>query len=443
MHHLASPWDIPTVSVQMPAPCISHLSPELLIHCLTFLDTKQLSKCASLSHAFRLLIWGDRDGSQNKSCNLLWSALLEREELRWSQSRSLPLPSPRVSVTPLDIYRSHNASFYLLELSVPKLRQTFYVLQDPSRLAEVLSTELTGLSSEGRHCMPDRTTVQQLLRTGLEVCLYTVYRGRLLSVTPLYDFFSLRVGDDCLLQMHYLGGIADESRDEMASQFMTAAWGSRETSSLESNRGRRVAVADIRGPVSSASDDNDETVSVRFGDELICNEAGWRKRYLFFREGRRCRYQLTEWISANAAQDNCQHPSSGGSFCVTCPSSLLCDVIVLPLAAQFTFPEALPELEPSGFRLSSDAQDIPLWFEPNPVPKNVKPPGTFVLRTCRSTPASSRSLSPLTERPSPCPEPSIEWPSPAAISLRLGRNEMLSSAAGFASHGISEIIIIN
>eukprot|EP01053_Blabericola_migrator_P002327 Blabericola_migrator_1__2326@NODE_164_length_12331_cov_134_122880_g142_i0_p3_GENE_NODE_164_length_12331_cov_134_122880_g142_i0NODE_164_length_12331_cov_134_122880_g142_i0_p3_ORF_typecomplete_len469_score43_23Fbox/PF00646_33/8_9e08Fboxlike/PF12937_7/0_0003Fboxlike/PF12937_7/3_7e03_NODE_164_length_12331_cov_134_122880_g142_i038355241 len=350
------------------------LSADLLIRCFSYLDMTSLQGCRGVCQRFNSLI----DGHQLSS-RPLWTALLNREHQRWGPHHpDIHFAGPK---SPFCAYGALNTTFYLLELSRPIKRLTLYVLENCHSALEHLLNEIFCAAEE-------RLLIHHLLRNGLDITLHTVYRGLIVSSTPLYDHILLRIGDEWNIRMIYLGGFDDkcdccsdlEMSDIVSIKETTPSTvAEEEISPCRHHIGVQCRICEKRSPHSSTAylkhsapplHRDIPDLAATFVDDT--DNSIWVMSHTFYREGRRCRYQITAYKKgAQGVEEvtNGRHGSSGvesqgtSSCCedhgmisqvsLTHPPTLFLDIIILNLSLRISGTKDLPSLDPAGVPLAT------------------------------------------------------------------------------------------
>eukprot|EP01057_Protomagalhaensia_wolfi_P000611 Protomagalhaensia_wolfi_Nauph_80__610@NODE_134_length_3496_cov_5_820364_g100_i0_p2_GENE_NODE_134_length_3496_cov_5_820364_g100_i0NODE_134_length_3496_cov_5_820364_g100_i0_p2_ORF_typecomplete_len424_score29_07Fbox/PF00646_33/5_5e08Fboxlike/PF12937_7/0_00034_NODE_134_length_3496_cov_5_820364_g100_i015702841 len=356
--------------------CLASLSEDLLLRCFTYLDLPSLAQCCMVCTRFHKLIAGDVR-------NQLWAVLLEREAIRWG---TLPKTHRIRATDSMSMYREVNTAYYVLEFSLSNGRICLSVLPTQNELPTML---------QQRVCQDDqRALAFNLLRNGLDVTLHNVYRGQIVATTPLYDHIVIQIGDEWLVRFFYLGGLDDYCccrRDSDCSSESSYPSSLSSTSGMRSDlisseedpifrlscceekgeeqtneqciclRRRRNHIATTAASSVKLPDDQaNQFVKTIFGDNG-CSST-WAMSHTFYREGRRCRYQITAYKKVqNGSTDD--SPPSRSQVSLTYPPTLFLDVMILNLDLTFLDKDKLPPLESAAFSLPPDRDQVSLTFD--------------------------------------------------------------------------------
>lgn len=136
----------------------------------------------------------------------LWKLLCQREGIDVAFSALSDEGTgirPSTPSRPRDLYEEKCSAHLILELASPNVREDFYLCQNINEVFQHLQQEFA---------CDDRLAIQQFCRLGLDVLLYVGFKGKLVSVQPLYDHIKLFIGENTMLTSRYLGGIRRRKR---------------------------------------------------------------------------------------------------------------------------------------------------------------------------------------------------------------------------------------
>lgn len=238
--------------------------------------------------------------TKTRRADEIWRNLCLREKLTIISSEEPPCL----------VYKRNCQAYYILLLHGNNARsKDFYVCRNIQVVETCLRQEF-GAS--------DRVSIQQLFRVGMDMLLLTVFGHKVISVTPLYDFVKICVGNDHVtLSLKYLGGFG------------------------EYRPGHAL-------PNSSPGQASEPPI------------LNMTRNYTFFRIGPSCHYQLIIWCSPGFFADS-SHGSElcpRSTTCLTCPAALFCDIMILPINVLVVNRSNLPALSLSGVPLSEIQEEF-------------------------------------------------------------------------------------